>query len=133
MSKELINKIITGIKLSDDREAILFQTTEGNIIACTEAECCSSTWIESIELPALGFPALVLAVDNLEMPDQGSPSEYEVTKYYGFKIVTDRGEIIIDYRNSSNGYYSGFLRWASDPYPLPAESSKEWIEQPHQQ
>jgi len=127
MSKELINKVITGIKISDDKEAILFEIAEGNIVAGTYGDCCSSTWIESVELPALGFPAKVIAVGDLDMPNLGDLPGCDVVAYYGFKIITDKGEIIIDYRNDSNGYYGGDLVWGDSYYSAPRESSKSWI------
>ena len=63
-------------------------------------------------MPALGFPAVVTAVEDLDMPE-GKPSEFHTDpdslQFYGCKISTDRGEIVIDYRNDSNGYYGGNL------------------------
>ena len=32
------------------------------------------------------------------------------------KITTDRGHIIVDYRNESNGYYGGSLSWPDDHF-----------------
>jgi len=116
MSNILVGKTITKIMLADDKEAILFMTTEGDIKVLVDADCCSHTWVENIELPVNGFPALVLSAEDLSMPDLGSPDEYDVIAYYGFKITTDKGDIIIDYRNSSNGYYGGNLSWPDDGY-----------------
>lgn len=50
------------------------------------------------------------------MPDLGTPPDDECIKYYGFKITTSKGHIIIDYRNSSNGYYGGSLEWPDTDY-----------------
>lgn len=118
MSKQhiLVGKTIRSIKLADDKEAILFITDQGEVKARCDADCCSHTWIEHVELPALGVPALVTSVEGVDMPDLGSPSEDDVIAYYGCKIVTDKGEIVIDYRNSSNGYYGGNLSWPDDEY-----------------
>lgn len=112
----LVGKTLTGIKIAADREAILFQTTDGDIVVRVDADCCSHTWVENIELPALGFPALVSAVDGLELPKSyyarhPGPDEEDSLELYGCKITTDRGEIVIDYRNESNGYYGGCLVW----------------------
>lgn len=119
MSKKkhcLIGKTLIGMKIADDKGALLFQTTEGDIKARADGDCCSHTWVEHVELPALGFPAKVLSVSDLDMPDLGPMPEREVIAYYGCKIVTDRGEIVIDYRNESNGYYGGSLVWPDDRY-----------------
>jgi hypothetical protein len=113
----LIGKTLTGMKIAADREAILFQTTEGEVVVQVDADCCSYTWGEHIELPALGFPAVVVSVADLEMPE-GKPSTFHTDpdslQFYGCKIATDRGEIVIDYRNDSNGYYGGSLSWPGE-------------------
>ena len=112
----LVGKTINGIKIAADKKALLFVTDDGNIIAKTDGDCCSSTWVEHMELPAMGFPAKVSAAEDIDMPDLGSPDEYESLAYYGFKITTDKGVIVIDYRNESNGYYGGNLSWPDDDY-----------------
>lgn len=111
----LIGKTLTGIMLAEDKEAIRFNTAEGPLVVLVDADCCSHTWVESIELPARGFPATVSAVEDLEMgPDQDNDGD--VIAFYGCKIVTDKGDIVIDYRNSSNGYYGGSLTWPGEDH-----------------
>jgi len=108
---------ILDIKIADDKEAIKFITDQGDVIAKTDADCCSHTWVESIELPAGGFPAQVISAEDLDLnKPNASNDEYECLAFYGFKISTDKGDIIIDYRNSSNGYYGGSLNWPDDGY-----------------
>jgi len=112
----LIGKTLTGIKIADDKEAILFQTADGDVIAHCDADCCSHTWIEHIDLPARGFPAMVQVVEDLEMPDLGDMDGCDVVAYYGCRIVTSNGDIVIDYRNDSNGYYGGSLSWPGEHF-----------------
>lgn len=116
----LIGKTLTGMKIAEDRQALLFQTTEGDIVVGVDADCCSYTWVEHVELPALGFPALVTAVEDLDMPENPEPSTFhkdpDSLQFYGCKITTDRGEIVIDYRNDSNGYYGGSLSWPGEHF-----------------
>ena len=112
----LEGKTITGINLAADKEAIQF-LVEGHdpIIARCDADCCSHTWVEHIELPALGFPAKVLKLEDVDLPgSKDNHPEYDCLQVYGTKIITDKGEIIIDYRNSSNGYYGGSLSWPGE-------------------
>lgn len=114
MSNILVGKVLTGISLAKDRQAILFHTTLGDIKVLCDADCCSYTWVEGIELPALEFPATVISVDDISMPKTLVSSFHpgsDVLAYYGCQIKTDRGDIIIDYRNDSNGYYGGNLDW----------------------
>jgi hypothetical protein len=107
----LINKTILSMQIADDKMSLKFTTNEGVLIAECDADCCSNTWIEHIELPALGFPAQIISVCDLQMPDLGDMPDCDVVSYYGFKIITDKGDIVIDYRNNSNGYYGGDLRF----------------------
>jgi len=119
MSNILIGRTLTGIKIADDRQALLFETEAGSVEVLVDADCCSYTWVEHVELPALGFPAKVSAVEDLNMPE-GKESEFhkdaEVLEFYGCKIVTDKGDIVIDYRNDSNGYYGGSLVWPREHF-----------------
>lgn len=63
------------------------------------------------------FPCTVTGVQDIEMPDLGQPDdEYDVVAYYGCKISTNKGDIVIDYRNSSNGYYGGNLAWPDENF-----------------
>jgi hypothetical protein len=113
----LVGKTIIGIDIAADRQALRFVTTDGGIVVNADADCCSYTWIEHIELPALGFPSTVVSVEDIDMPDRAASSfhgDTDVLAYYGCKIITDRGEIVIDYRNDSNGYYGGSLVWPEE-------------------
>lgn len=130
----LVGKTILAIKIADDKLALNFITDAGDIVVDVDADCCSYTWIEHVELPALGFPALVVAVDDLDLPgsDDENP-EHDCLQVYGCKITTNKGDLVIDYRNSSNGYHGGSLSWPDDSYHYggvygQANSKHEWVE-----
>ena len=114
----LIGKLLTDLLIAKDKKALKFMTTEGDIIAKTEGECCSETWIEHVEMPALGFPCTVIAVEDIGecKEEEWINGDDERILFYGFKITTASGDIVIDYRNSSNGYYGGDLIWPGDNY-----------------
>lgn len=111
----LIGKTITDIQIARDKEAILFVCGDEQIIARADADCCSHTWVENIDLPALGFPATVIEANDIALNENLDDRDGEL-QYYGFCIKTDRGEILIDYRNESNGYYGGWLSWPEDHF-----------------
>lgn len=113
----LIGKTVTAIELAEDRQAIRFLLADGDpVIARADGDCCSVSWIEHISLPAYGFPAMVKEATDIEMPDLGEQPGRDYMQYYGFKVVTDKGDLVIDYRNESNGYYGGNLSWPDDDY-----------------
>ena len=133
MSNILIGKTINAIKLASNKEAILFVTDAGEIIVKCYGDCCSHTWIEHINLPGLGFPAKVFTVEELDLPgSKNNHPEHDCLQVYGCKITTDKGEIIIDYRNSSNGYYGGDLEWPNDNFYNKINkqnvSALEWVD-----
>ncbi len=107
----LLGKTILAIQISPDRRDLRFITDQGDVVGETEGDCCSTSWVEAIDPPTRGFPAKVLSVGDVPMPDWGDMEGKDCVKYYGFKITTDRGDILIDYRNDSNGYYGGSLDW----------------------
>ena len=133
MSKIMLGKTIESMMIASDKKAILFNTDSGGFIAKADGDCCSSTWVEHIDLPALGFPAKIINISDLEMPESESKGDYDdVIAFYGCKITTDKGDIIIDYRNESNGYYGGNLSWPDDDYFYGGVygqnvSNNEWI------
>ena len=116
MGHQLEGKTLVGVKIADDRLALLFQTTDGEVVARVDGDCCSRTWVENVELPAMGYPATVQAVEDLPLPDAavGGPDEGTLVQFYGCRIATDKGYIDIDYRNESNGYYGGSLSWPGE-------------------
>jgi hypothetical protein len=111
----LVGRVLTGVQIAEDKEALRFLTDGGEVIARCDADCCSHTWVESVDLPARGFPALVPSVENIELNADKDTQDGEL-QFYGCKIATDKGDIIIDYRNESNGYYGGSLSWPPDEH-----------------
>ncbi len=113
MTNQLIGRTLSAIWIAKDKQAIRFDTTDGEqIIAKCYGDCCSHTWIEHVEGAGdvLGSPVLI--AEDVPMPEQVYDKEqYECIAFYGFKIGTEKGEMLIDYRNESNGYYGGNLSW----------------------
>lgn len=86
-------------------------------IGRTEADCCSSSWIEGVyeESSLIGHTITKVEDIDAEMPggpeQPGGEDSYEYFKYYGLAIYTEAGRFVIDYRNSSNGYYGGWIEF----------------------
>jgi hypothetical protein len=86
---------------------------------CAEGDCCSTCWIEGIDDTTV-LRGEVLDVEDIDMPDLGNIdgsrfSGVDEVSYYGLKITTKHGRAVLDYRNSSNGYYGGSLYVSSVP------------------
>jgi hypothetical protein len=131
---KLLGKKIIEIEIADEKDFLKFITDSEPVFMQVEADCCSTSWIEHISLPEL--PAVCLKIEDVEMP---KPSKEELYKHaqlnyssgfdpegteeekdlisgsclkcYGLKIITDKGYLDIEYRNSSNGFYGGRMQF----------------------
>lgn len=74
--------------------------------------CCSKSWIEHLEVPRDLSGAVLLSIeepDGIELePCSEGPNRY--IQVYQTKFHTTKGTISLEYRNSSNGYYGGWLK-----------------------
>lgn len=62
----LIGKTLTGMRIADDRQALLFQTTDGELVVDVDADCCSYTWVEGPSKAAIATPAHGIAAANAQ-------------------------------------------------------------------
>ena len=115
----LMDKPIKSVTTGEDGEYLIFELMDGRFITYKAVgDCCSSSWIEHITVPN-GIEGAV--IDGYMEEDMGEfGAEYsDVTRVYQTSFRTPKGEIIVEYRNSSNGYYGGWLEgpletWAND-------------------
>jgi hypothetical protein len=125
----LVGKKITAVYLAEDGCAIKFDIEGGKpIIARAYGDCCSYTWIEYVETPEHLLGTVQSVKDlALDKPDaERDENEGEYIQYYGCKISTEKGSCLLDYRNSSNGYYGGNLEWPGDFNHYGPHSKETW-------
>lgn len=110
--KELIGKKVVRLEINEDESVLKFIHPEGDeTLYVAIGDCCSATWFADIT----GVDALlnhtIAAAENIEMKDviQDQRCRQEVDEFYGVKLTTDAGIVNIVYRNSSNGYYGGWI------------------------
>jgi len=126
----LVGRTIQSFQLNDERTELMFNMADGGkVLLETEADCCSETWIEGIDNEDALVGGTIRLVEDIDMPGLGDvpspnhPEAVDVVAYYGMKIETNRGTCVLDYRNSSNGYYGGWLnareidRLVTEPRP----------------
>jgi hypothetical protein len=123
MSREnpLIGKVVMAVYLAEDGGAIRFDIEGGNpVIARADGDCYSQSWVEEVQGIEQLIGARVVSIEDVgDMPEKkGNRYDHyeEEMAYYGCKITTDKGYALIDYRNSSNGYYGGNLSWPHENY-----------------
>lgn len=112
---ELIGKRVVGIHISD--KVLAFSIADRSIIAVeVSADCCSeSWWSDAIDpVSSLCLPSQV--VTAIEEPDLSQYNlndgfgRQEVDSVYGLIVVVGNNRSTFLFRNSSNGYYGGWIR-----------------------
>ena len=124
LEKKLLGRTVTGIRVSEGEDYLVFDTDAGEVVIGTDADCCSETWFSDVMNPEFIIGGIVLAANDIDMskrPDDGR-SRQEKDDFYGVEIVTDKGIGRIEYRNSSNGYYGGSARLVDS-----APESAKWV------
>lgn len=115
---------LSAVVLGDDKETITF-CFEGGFEARfrVEGDCCSHSWIEHLDVPPYVIGEKLISVedartddlteDRVANPMIGSDEyrypQHECLQAYKTIFRTAKGDIVLEYRNSSNGYYGGYL------------------------
>ncbi len=137
----MVGRKLAAVTLDKAGDRITFSFADGCAqVFGVEGDCCSRSWIEHVETMGAVEGATLLAVedsstidateDDALNPMQTRPPQWEgdterqerehdCLQVYRTTFKTDCGEIVLEYRNSSNGYYGGSL---TDEGWQPAES-----------
>lgn len=119
---DMIGRKLARVVLHPKKEGITFVfQDEFKRSFSVDGDCCSRSWIEHLEMPGDINGATLLDVqdsapitqDHAEHDEENGGDSIEV---YNTAFKTDRGEIILEYRNSSNGYYGGYLTDIKEHY-----------------
>ena len=115
-AKPLLGKVLDRVGVSADRERFTLHFADGTSKALgVEGECCSSSWIEHLEAPEDLRGAILVGVENSGRAPWDDHDcrkvrcEHDSLAVYHTVFHTTRGDIILEYRNDSNGYYGGYL------------------------
>lgn len=108
----MLNRKLASVTLDKGRDVITFAFQDGfERRFSVEGDCCSHSWIEHLEMPNDIVGATLLSVDDSApvTQDHNEHDDGGEIQVYNTVFATDRGEIVLEYRNSSNGYYGGYL------------------------
>ena len=104
----LADKRVANVAASEDRERLVFTLDDGRTLTYrAEGDCCSRSWIEHLTVPVDIAGSEITGWAQRELGEK--EQDYETIKVYQTSFATAKGEIIVEYRNSSNGYYGGWL------------------------
>lgn len=110
----MIDRKLKSVLLNKYRDRVTFSFQEGPSQSFGVAGgCCSTSWIEHFEMPNDVDGAFIIKVEDgniIQDHEEHDPEgEWNVIKVYNTIFHTNRGSIVLEFRNSSNGYYGGYL------------------------
>lgn len=107
-TEPLAGRKLAGVRVSDDKNILTFDFEGGDSVSYrAEGDCCSSSWIEHLTVPPdIAGTEITAWADQ---PMGSFERDWETISVYQTSFLTAKGEIIVEYRNSSNGYYGGWL------------------------
>jgi hypothetical protein len=109
----LVGKQVQELLMDEGREHIAFVTDQGRYDFYCFADCCSESWINHVNFVSALIGGTVHSVDDVDMysllqvEPEATKQEYDRVMFH--RIHTDKGTCVLEFRNSSNGYYGGEL------------------------
>lgn len=110
--KELIGKRIRQISVNDDQSILSFATDDVTVSYVARGGCCSESWFADITGVDALLGGTVQSADEVNMDGYNvndGRTRQEDDEAYGWKLCTNKGYVDIVFRNSSNGYYGGWM------------------------
>lgn len=118
----VVGKKVLAIYISEDY--LVFDTDKGRVGFYVEGDCCSWSYFHDI----VGADKLlnngpIASWKELDLSDQSFDDHYDYIQVYGYEFVSGHpkwGEqtTVVSFRNSSNGYYGGWMNSVADPEKL---------------
>jgi len=125
---ELLGKVLTKVVLDKDKRYISFFTRDNREYMMYHGQdCCESVLIDDIcgDLEDLVGSVILQAEKSSNSGETSACDHYTWTFY---RIATIKGQVVIKWYGSSNGYYSEDVDFALIPLPgeeyVPASPSK---------
>ena len=119
--KELVGNTVKKVLINEGEHVLAFITDNEEYIYEAGADCCSETWFADILGTNILIGNEVLSVEEISIDvlddynaeDGRCRQDYD--KVYGYKITTTKGYCDVIFRNSSNGYYGGWIEKLGRP------------------
>jgi len=109
---------------------LAFETDAGAMAFSVEGDCCSESWWHRFDGVNNLIGATVLAffeADQSDIDENDGRGRQETESIYAIGIITDKGTSRIVFRNSSNGYYGGWIKKTDISTTAVRPLTDDWI------
>jgi hypothetical protein len=118
MFNELVGATIKSVVVSEEGTRLTFTTTDRVYRYDAFADCCSESWIESTDpLEELAGTTVLRIEQSPTQEVEGTRQEVDDIDFVTF--LTDKGYWKLEFRNSSNGCYGGYMELVKDNAEAP--------------
>lgn len=93
-----------------------FRTEGGHEIWLqVDGDCCSYSWVETIDLDQGVIGSKILGWDSISIGDCIAREGQDCVQAYELRLHTEKGDVVVAFRNDSNGYYGGYVLEGNTP------------------
>lgn len=106
---ELVGKTLTNVIVGSDMESITFESACGKQYQMSHRQdCCETVRIEDLcgDVTDLVGSPILQAEESMSSDPQPGQQEYESFTWTFYRITTMKGQVVIRWLGTSNGYYS---------------------------
>lgn len=117
----LVGTAIINISIDVDEQHFLqFDTSKGTFVYFAEGDCCSESWFYAVVGLENLIGHFVRKINLITLGDiVDGLGRQEVDELYAVHFITDAGFAGVEFRNSSNGYYGGWVRLLEKDFVIP--------------
>lgn len=119
---DLVGRKILSVQMTPDKSDVRFVTTTGNLDYYCYGDCCSESWVNHVNDLGNLIDATVTQVEEIDFHSllgiEPEPTRQQDDKVLFHKVHTNKGTCLIEFRNSSNGYYGGSFERNTDTKPV---------------
>lgn len=108
---DLVGRKILSVQMTPDKSDVRFVTTTGNLDYNCYGDCCSESWVNHVNDIDNLIGGTVTQVEEFDFHSmlgvEPEPTRQDSDEVLFHKVHTEKGTCLIEFRNSSNGYYGG--------------------------
>ena len=105
-----VDKVVEKVMINGDHSTMMWKVDGKWYRLSAYGDCCSTSWYEHCDNASVFDNAKLIAWE-----DAGGHSEdkdWNVIRVNMLKFKTEKGDCTIEFRNESNGYYSGWVEFS---------------------
>ena len=115
----LHDKPIASVGVEEDGHLLVFRLVDGRTLTyAAQGDCCSNSWVEHITVPPDIAGTVFTGYSEQDMGETRDSDDWEVLRVYQTAFQSPKGEVVVEYRNSSNGYYGGWLEGPREQWAI---------------